>query len=106
MFLLLELLQAHFITYLQLMIEHTINGVILKLDSIHSKNQEIIGSLNQQDQDSGQLNQPQIQTNSYLVFKMKEMDKNSISEPIHLLKTETDGSSMDSMVEYYIHNKK
>lgn len=103
MYLPLDLLQAHFITYLQLMTEHTINGVILKLDSTHSKNQEIIGLLNQQDQDSGQLNQPQIQINSYLVFKMKEMDMNSISEPIHLLKIEIDGSLMDSMVECYIH---
>ena len=88
---LLELPQAHSIISSLPMKDHTINGETLKSDSTHSKNQEIIGSLNQLALDYGQSNQPLIQINSYLVFKMKAMDKNSPSEPIHLLKTETDG---------------
>jgi cell division protein FtsL len=75
--------QAHFIICSLPMTNHTINGETLKLDSTHSKNQEIIGSLNQQVQDNGLLSQPLTQINSYLVSKMKVMDKNLLSEPIH-----------------------
>lgn len=85
-----------------LMVKLITNGETLMPDSILIKNQEIIGLLNLQDQDFGQLNQLLIQIISYLDFKMKEMVMNSVLEHIHLLKIEIDGLLMDSMDEYYI----
>ena len=101
MYSLSDQLPAHFTICSVLMVKHITNGVILMPDSTHIKNQEIIGSLNQQDQDIGQLNQQLIPITSCLDFKMKEMATSSALEPIHLLKIEINGSLMDSMDELY-----
>lgn len=101
MYLQLDQLQVHYIIYLLQMINNITNGEILMQDSIHLKNQEIIGLLNKLVKDIGLLNLLLIQINSYLDYKMKEMVKNSQLEHIHLLKKEINGLLMDLMDEYY-----
>jgi hypothetical protein len=91
MFSLSELLQVPSTTCLLLMTDPSINGEILKLDSTHSKSQEIIGLLNLQAQDYGQSSQPPTRINFCSVSRMRATDKNLILEPIHLLKIEIDG---------------